>query len=397
MVGMTGLSMKTIEADTAAAPVSRLTLGSKLDLHNGRPTGFDYLRIGLSVAVVCAHSFVTSYGDAIGEMVWHLPYRPVAGLLLPMFFALSGFLVSGSLFRTASMVQFLGFRVIRIYPALCVEVLISALLIGPLLTTLPLKEYFTSPLLYWYLLNMTGDIQYLLPGLFHDNPSPNIVNMQLWTVPYEIVAYLGLATLTFVGIKKYHWIAPVTAVLMTLVYFAARLFVKKQWSLVAIAGGLPGELLLVCFMCGISLYLYKDKLPWSPLLCAASGVASAVLVGFVPFGDYFMAPFVAYFTISVGLNNPRKAYLLRGADYSYGIYLYGFVLQQALAAAWPGGREWWINILICVPASALVAAASWHFIEKPALGLRHLFMPKKKAKFEEPALAGQPSARASTP
>ena len=376
--------------------MGNISLDEKLALHAGRPTGFDYLRIILSIAIVCEHSVITSYGETAGAAVWQLPFRPVVGTLLPMFFALSGFLVAGSLFRTTTLVQFLGLRVIRIYPALAVEVLISALLIGPLLTTLPLKDYFTSPVFYLYLVNITGHIHYLLPGLFENNPFPNTVNMQLWTVPFELACYITLSVLAVLGIKKFHWIAPAATVLLLLAYFVVRVIVKKQWALIAIAGGLPGQLLIACFLSGVSLYLYKEKLPWSLSLCAISGVVTALLVGFIPFGDFIAAPVAAYFTVSLGVTNPKKLGVLKGADYSYGIYLYGFVIQQALVAAFPWAREWWINILVCVPVAMGVAAVSWHFIEKPALNLRRYFQPKS-AQRNESGLAGLAARKSPLP
>jgi peptidoglycan/LPS O-acetylase OafA/YrhL len=376
--------------------VSNISLSEKLALHAGRPTGFDYLRIVLSLAIVCVHSIITSYGETAGAAVWHLPYRPVVGMLLPMFFALSGFLVAGSLFRTTSLVQFLGLRVIRIYPALAVEVLISALLIGPLLTSLPLKDYFGSPVFFSYLLNISGHIHYLLPGLFQNNPFPDIVNMQLWTVPFELGCYITLSVLAVLGIRKFHWIAPAATVLLLLAYFVVRVIVKKEWALIAIPGGLPGQLLIACFLSGVSLYLYKEKLPWSRSLCAMSGVMTGLLLGFIPLGDFIAAPVAAYFTVSLGVTNPKKLRVLQGADYSYGIYLYGFVLQQALVSAFPWAREWWINILVCVPASMAVAAVSWHFIEKPALNLRRYFQPKRVER-NESGLAGLAARKSPLP
>jgi peptidoglycan/LPS O-acetylase OafA/YrhL len=71
-----------------------------------------------------------------------------------------------------------------------------------------------------------------------------------------------------------------------------------------------------------------------------------------------------------GLTNPRKSGFLNGADYSYGIFLYGFVIQQTFMALAPWGRHWWINIAFAVPAATAVAAISWHVVEKPALALR---------------------------
>jgi peptidoglycan/LPS O-acetylase OafA/YrhL len=62
--------------------------------------------------------------------------------------------------------------------------------------------------------------------------------------------------------------------------------------------------------------------------------------------------------------------MLRGADYSYGIYLYGFAIQQTMMHFFPLARHWYLNVLVSVPIAVLVAAASWHFVERPASGLR---------------------------
>jgi peptidoglycan/LPS O-acetylase OafA/YrhL len=61
---------------------------------------------------------------------------------------------------------------------------------------------------------------------------------------------------------------------------------------------------------------------------------------------------------------------------SYGVYLYGFVIQQTLMATCPWAREWWLNILLSVPLATGIAALSWHFVEKPALELRRYLQPK---------------------
>ena len=51
-----------------------------------------------------------------------------------MFFALSGFLVTGSALRTGRLVPFLGLRVLRLLPALFVEVTLSAIILGGIFT-----------------------------------------------------------------------------------------------------------------------------------------------------------------------------------------------------------------------------------------------------------------------
>lgn len=165
--------------------MSRGSLEDQLVRTKNRPTGFDYLRIALSVSVLAAHTVTVCYGTQAETVLWSGPLRPLVYFIVPSFFALSGFLVAGSRERN-SLPAFLTLRVLRIYPALTAEVVISAFLIGAALTILPLHQYFTSRTLLKYLLNVTGYIHYRLPGVFETLPTPNIVNAQLWTVPFEL-------------------------------------------------------------------------------------------------------------------------------------------------------------------------------------------------------------------
>lgn len=348
-------------------------LGEKLALAGGRPTGFDYMRLGLSVAVVAIHSGLTSYGTDL--QMWTSWTRPFVRLILPMFFALSGYLVAGSLLRSKSLFQFLTFRTLRIYPALSVEVVLSAFIIGPLLTTLPLPRYFADSLFWRYLLNITGDIHYLLPGVFTSNPLPNTVNGQLWTVPFELLCYVTIAALSVAGIRRRRYLGPLSVMLLTIVYTALKIWEFHGFPPV-IVGRVSGLFLLASFLSGMSLFFYNDQIIWSRQWCLASGLISALLLSVVPGGDYIVAPFAAYWTVSLGLFNPVKLKVLGGADYSYGIFLYGFVLQQVLMSLLPWARVWWINLPLSIMAGTIVAAVSWHFVEKPALRLKR-FIPEK--------------------
>lgn len=126
---------------------------------------------------------------------------------------------------------------------------------------------------------------------------------------------------------------------------------------------------MLCFLAGVSLYLYRDKVAWSFRLFAGAMIASIPLLWFVPFGDYPGSLALAYVTVYLGLTDCRRISLIKGADYSYGIYLYHYTVAQ-LFVYLAAPRYWWVTALVCVPASALVAAFSWHAIEKPAQGLR---------------------------
>ena len=345
-----------------------MTLNDKLANAAGRPAGFDYMRLALATCVILMHSVSSSYGAEVASRVWATPAGMPVRLILPMFFALSGFLVAGSMERSRTLFMFLSLRIVRIYPALTVEVLLSALLIGPLVTSRDLLSYFSAPSFFLYLMNVTGHIHYFLPGVFSSNPVPNVVNGQLWTVPFELLCYISLAVLIVAGARKTRSIVPIGAVALGVlipVYEGAR----SGWHLSVLP---PGMLLIVTFLMGVTLYLYRREIPWSRTVFAAALGLS--LLGFAahPYGDVLSAFTVPYLTAFLGLCNPPRSSVVAGADYSYGIYLYGFVIQQLVMDLAPWARQWYWNALICVPGAALFAAFSWHLVEKPALNLRHV-------------------------
>jgi peptidoglycan/LPS O-acetylase OafA/YrhL len=125
-----------------------VSLQDRLVATDGRPSGFDYLRLWLAISVVFIHCPTTTNG---ADPFVDTPLNAYVRAILPMFFALSGFLVAGSLERCKTLLGFLGLRVIRIYPALAVEVVLSAFLIGALVTTYPWSRYYSDPLFLLYL------------------------------------------------------------------------------------------------------------------------------------------------------------------------------------------------------------------------------------------------------
>jgi peptidoglycan/LPS O-acetylase OafA/YrhL len=109
---------------------------------------------------------------------------------------------------------------------------------------------------------------------------------------------------------------------------------------------------------------------WSWKLAVASAALSLLLLTAIPFGEYLSPVPVAYLTIYLGLIDARRLGVLKHADLSYGIFLYGFAIQQTVAFLIPGARHWSVNFALAMPLAILAAALSWRFIERPALDLR---------------------------
>jgi peptidoglycan/LPS O-acetylase OafA/YrhL len=259
--------------------------------------------------------------------------------------------------------MFLGLRVLRIAPALAVEVLLSALVLGPMLTTLPLRAYFADPEFHAYFLSMVGVIHYLLPGVFVSNPFP-LVNGQLWTIPYELACYVALVIMVATGIFQQRW----WLFLSLMAFYAAQvantiLRANDQMK------GAGGSTLVMSFVAGLVIYRYRDRIPLSRrLFLLACAVSVALIV--VPNGVRFSALPIAYVTIYLGLQNPPRSKIVLSGDYSYGLYVYGFLTQQALMAISPALREWYWNLLLAIPCAIVIATGSWWLVERPALAQR---------------------------
>jgi peptidoglycan/LPS O-acetylase OafA/YrhL len=320
----------------------------------------------LALGVIGWHSRLLSYGEGPGSVhswIADVALLPLAIFILPMFFSLSGFLVAGSLERSKTFLTFLGLRVFRIMPALAVEVLLSALILGPLLTTLPLRAYFADPEFHAYFLNIVGDIHYLLPGVFVSNPFP-LVNGQLWTVPYELACYIALTILAITGIFQQRW----WLFLSLMAFYAAQvgntiLRTNDQMK------GAGGSTLLMSFIAGLVIYRYRDKIAWSGRLFLLALAVSLVLI-VVPNGVRFSALPIAYVTMYLGLQNPARSKIVLSGDYSYGLFLYGFPVQQAIMSIDPALRHWYWNLLLAIPCTIMVATGSWWLVERPALAQR---------------------------
>lgn len=374
-----------------------VSLGQVLDERRGFGPGFDFLRLFLALAVVGYH--VLGYGGH-EEMIATTPlwYGQTTGL--PVFFALSGLLVAASGQRL-NLPQFIMFRALRLMPALAVEVVFCALILGPIFTTLAVREYFSHAEFYSYFLNMIGWVHFELPGLFEYAPDQK-VNAALWTIPYELVCYAFVGGLIITRIiYSFRW-----TLALVLIYFAMALLIdltpiresmpgKLAWLSKLFFMGAPGRCIFA-FMLGVLAWQVRYKIPVSGKLFAFTSLSG---VGIIMAGpeigqgvpiQVIMMPGIVYWTMWMGLQNfPTPAFLRKG-DYSYGVYLYHIPLIHVVNTLFPaialgtafGG---WFTLALVFPLALGLAYLSWNFVEKPALGLRKKFGAASKPREEQSA------------
>lgn len=357
-----------------------ISIGKRLEELKGVGPGFDQMRIALALSIFTWHCFSISYGQDYAAKLNPVPVPLYLQSLLPMFFGLSGFLVMGSALRTGEVKTFIVLRLLRIVPALFTEVFVSALILGPLLTVLPLNVYFTSHMFWEYLGSLIGRVRFWLPGVFLDNPSPQVVNFALWTVGPEILCYVIMALLMLTGIFRSIRGMLVVTLAYAAVAWAGGLFYAKLTS----GDVMPSRLLIFGFLAGNLVYLGRHRLPFSLPLAGLSYVAGLTLIYLAQSRDigallYVATPLLVYPVALLGLARiPPLPFFHRG-DYSYGIYLFGFPVQQSVTHFLPDHRDWYINLAIALPITLLLAVTSWTFIERPVLGWRKKLLAKPVA------------------
>jgi peptidoglycan/LPS O-acetylase OafA/YrhL len=349
-----------------------MMIAQRMDAVRNRSSGFDYLRIVLASSVILAHTTVICYGQA-GIATVPPSLRVLEIAILPMFFALSGFLVAGSLGRSANLKVFFGLRILRIVPALAMEVALSALILGPLLTTVSLHDYFTSPAFLRYFLNIVGDVHFALPGMFPTNPFPNLVNGQLWTVPWELYCYIALGALALFGFKNHRW------KFFALLMIAQSVFLVHDVSGSGMAKRLTvgGSVLLMSFLGGALIESFKERIAFDARMAVVAGAVFAACLVY-PASRYLCPLPAAYLTVYLGLLNPPKVRWMFSGDYSYGLYLYGYPLQQTVASFGGLYRHAYVNFAIAYALAAGCAVFSWWVVEKRALALRKFLKPRAK-------------------
>jgi peptidoglycan/LPS O-acetylase OafA/YrhL len=353
------------------AASSPWTLSDQFEAAGRRPSGFDYLRISLALTIILFHAPLICGGEPIVERLLFGPLRPATFFLVPSFFALSGFLIAGSLERNP-LPTFFTLRALRIVPALAAEVLISAVIIGAIFTTLPLENYYTSSGFWAYFQNMVGLVHYRLPGVFLDHPLANNVNGQLWTIPIELECYVVLGVLTLLGITQRTRLLLILTVLVVLAIALRHLYNSNPPPRLNLA---PGRMLIITTLFAVWMYKARRSIPFSWPLFWVSLVLTVALLRLMSNLVYMAALPITYVTVFLGLLNPPKSRLLTSGDYSYALYLYSFPIQQSLVALFPWGRNWFLNFIAGIALSSVCAFLSWHLLESKVMGARKTVVP----------------------
>jgi peptidoglycan/LPS O-acetylase OafA/YrhL len=350
------------------ATIGALLSVSPVDGTDRRSNNFDVLRLLAAWSVLFSHSYPTGglkVGDPFSRIVG---IDTLGGVGVAIFFVLSGYLVTRSWQSSAGMGSFLWKRARRIYPALIVCVLLCTLLMGPLVTTLDMATYFNHPLTRDYLRTASAwSIHYPLPGVFVGNPVPNAVNGSLWSLPYEIRCYCALALIGMLPFAL-RW-----KVLLIAALLACMLLIREP---APPANPFDHRFGLDYYMVKLGLFFavgatYQcwvsrlNPIWWvgamgAVIACALPNSALRNLIWVLSFSTLVLG-------IALGVSWLPKLPSFMG-DWSYGLYLYAFPVQQLLAHYGAVESVGFVGYTaLCSVAAMACAGVSWFLIERPAL------------------------------
>lgn len=331
-----------------------------------RTNNFDFLRLLGALAVVLGHAY---HLVGAGQYTPGMLGQPVQALGVIIFFSISGYLITASWSRSRDVVSYTAARVLRIFPALVVVVVLSAYVLGPLVTTLPTGTYLSDPTTVDYLRNILMQPVYFLPGVFADLPYANAVNGSLWTLPAELFCYV-VVPLALLVPRLARPVVVLALILVSMWYAGTS---NPESAIVYGTRVVDAASMWVFFGAGALLRLGHERFKG----LFRTDVAVVLMAGYItvlgiqPLWALKWAWLVLpYVVLTIGLaSTPVLRRSARFGDLSYGIYLWAFPVQQTLVHV-VGVLNMAVNLVLVAGISALLALASWHLVEKPSLRLK---------------------------
>ena len=332
---------------------------------------FDCLRLLAAMTVLFSHSFALT-GHGLGELVYILSggRMELGEIAVLVFFTMSGCLVSASWLGDPHVGRFMQRRCLRILPAL-VFVIVASFLVGAALTTLTVADYFSRPDAWSFLTKIfIYPTQYGLPEVFHNNPVPDVVDGSLWTLRLEFALYLAVAALGRLGWlrPKISWVVVVVCLMVGLCMLRLPIFQNLAFA----------HQLMVLLVNTIAFFIGASFA--GGIFDATKTIRVVAVVGLVAMPLVFVGAIKFYVAMVLSLvvlvvAKTISCNLSKMGDYSYGVYLWAFPVQQAVVSMHTGITPMKLFVVAGF-FTLLLAMLSWRLVEKPALRLK----PRRPAK-----------------
>jgi peptidoglycan/LPS O-acetylase OafA/YrhL len=350
------------------------TLG---EIVNSKSNNFDLVRLIASLSVIYFHSFMIQ--GVVGEDKVNSFLSPdsTGSIAVYSFFLISGILISKSAEAQKSAVIFTINRVMRIWPGLLFYILVAFTILIPLGSHISIMSLFKIPFINECIYSSILIIQAPcigVPGLYENNHVTHMFDAPLWSLQVEIYCYCLI--LIYAVISRYkisntdnqrrNYSIYVLFILAIFVFFVYN--PPSDWHYLPpfIKEGGYSFYPAVFFFVGMILYAYRDLIK----IEYKAAIILVFLYLLFPTNKILLYISIVWVVLSIAGSDHLRAWK-PAHDYSYGVYIYGFTVQQAVASALPSA-DGFSNALISMPITLVFAAISWHLVEKPSLSLAKL-------------------------
>lgn len=340
---------------------------------------FNLIRIVAASLVLISHSFALS---GLAE-----PLRDTLGvtwgsIAVDIFFVTSGYLVTGSILRGDHAWNFVTSRMLRIFPGLMVALLLTTLVSSIWFTTFTFTSFWSQWPTWRYLIKNSlllfpQGLEWTLPGTLIGLPGDKgggaALNGSLWTLPVEVKMYIYL----LVGYLACRLLARKTSLTTTLHAFKPSLIVLCMVLLTTdlYLTSLEKHNLVVhmaaMFFTGgaLSTLGIPFERTWRSATIALLVTVAAAHIG----PDWFMPIYtltLPWVVLSMAYApTPILHRYNRLGDYSYGVYIYAFPVQQWSIYLHKRIGPWEM-MAVCFPIVLVLAVLSWNLVEKRALAFK---------------------------
>jgi peptidoglycan/LPS O-acetylase OafA/YrhL len=351
------------------------------------------MRFGLALAVILQHGAPPGYTlDPFARLGWNLLPNyalSIGNLAVLSFFFLSGLLIAHSWSRAASGPRYLWQRFLRIFPGFWTFLLLSAFALGPGLYWFDHGELagyfqlrdsnrFATPWGYVRYNAFLQINQYRIRYLFVNNPGTDEINISLWTLATDFACYLLPPLLWSLRWRPLRWAAG--ALLACTFLFSACTADWQIWESQIGSGllrWLPHVIATpeqrywsVFFLIGWTAHALCPRIRFRGFI-SLPAIVLTLASCWCPVGGLLMPFALAYFLLWVAATLPWRAFD-RKVDLSYGMYIYGFPVQQTLLWAGVARVSVMLHIGLAIAIPMLLAVASWTLVERPCLRLKHI-------------------------
>ncbi|WP_052461102.1 acyltransferase family protein [Psychroserpens mesophilus] len=341
-------------------------------LLNKQNNNLDLIRVFLAILVIVGHTIPLNGGsESWFDPLYLFEFTYSGAFAVKLFFFISGLVVTNSYLKKNDVVYYLISRVFRILPLLFFVLVITVFAFGPILTRLPIANYFSELGNFSYIWkNLLFNTKYYLPGIFNENLTPDVVNGSLWSLKYEIGCYIAVL-ISFIALRqknKYYLNIPILIVIAD-AFFTEGLFYHYLGDSSEI------NLTPASFAIGAFLAVNSDFIS----INYKSVIITAIL--YYVFRDSHINHILLIIcaaSITIFISSNKHVLKLKPKyDISYGIYLWGFLIQQTLYQYF-GHLNPYLHCLLAIIITLILGFASFVFIEKPFMTLGKNFYKKYK-------------------